>query len=165
MILKHGIRRFFRLFFALVSGAFGRNSDRCHLGNAMICPVVSFALTKWNLMASSSPRKIVKTNYSGTTKYTKMNPPLRIIARQRFPDRRSAAQAEYAMKRLTPLEKRQWAYALDGIWSTALRERLGCLWLAGWWLCLSIVNWLVASFLPKESHNRASQGGAGYSYC
>ncbi len=46
MILKHGIRRFFRLFFALVSGAFGRNSDRCHLSNAMICPVVSFALTR-----------------------------------------------------------------------------------------------------------------------
>ena len=56
-----------------------------------------------------------KTHVAGKgAKYTKMNPPLRIIARQRFPDRRSAAQAEYAMKRLTPLEKRQWASTLNG---------------------------------------------------
>lgn len=56
-----------------------------------------------------------KTHVAGKgAKYTKMNPPLRIIARQRFPDRRSAAQAEYAMKRLTPLEKRQWAFTMNG---------------------------------------------------
>lgn len=45
-------------------------------------------------------------------KYTKINPPMRLLAQKEFPDRRSAAQAEYAMKRLTPLEKRQWALAL-----------------------------------------------------
>ena len=56
-----------------------------------------------------------KTHVAGKgAKYTKMNPPLRIIAKQRFPDRRSAAQAEYAMKRLTPLEKRQWAFTMNG---------------------------------------------------
>ncbi len=56
-----------------------------------------------------------KTHVAGKgAKYTKMNPPLRIIARQMFPDRRSAAQAEYAMKQLTPLEKRQWAFTMNG---------------------------------------------------
>jgi len=56
-----------------------------------------------------------KTHLAGKgAKYTKMNPPERIIARQQFPDRRSAAQAEYAMKRLTPLEKRQWAFTMNG---------------------------------------------------
>lgn len=48
-------------------------------------------------------------------KYTKINPPVRLLAQKEFPDRRSAAQAEYAMKRLTPLEKHQWAMALGGI--------------------------------------------------
>ncbi len=47
-------------------------------------------------------------------KYTRMNPPVKLLAAQKFPDRRSAAQAEYAMKLLTPLEKRQWAFALNG---------------------------------------------------
>jgi len=56
-----------------------------------------------------------QTHVSGKgAKYTKMNPPLRILARKEFLDRRSAAQAEYAMKQLSPLEKRQWAYALSG---------------------------------------------------
>lgn len=45
-------------------------------------------------------------------KYTRMNPPVRLLARKQFPDRRSAAQAEYAMKQLSPLQKKQWAYAL-----------------------------------------------------
>lgn len=48
-------------------------------------------------------------------KYTKINPPVRLLAQKEFPDRRSAAQAEYAMKRLTPLEKWQWAMALRGV--------------------------------------------------
>ena len=62
-----------------------------------------------------------KTHVAGKgAKYTKMNPPLRIIARQRFPDRRSAAQAEYAMKRLTPLEKRQWAFSMNGARQTKI---------------------------------------------
>ena len=48
-------------------------------------------------------------------KYTRMNPPVRLLAKKQFPDRRSAAQAEYAMKQLTPLQKRQWVYALGGV--------------------------------------------------
>ncbi|MDD5707047.1 MAG: GIY-YIG nuclease family protein [Kiritimatiellae bacterium] len=47
-------------------------------------------------------------------RYTKMFPPIRIIARVQYPNHREAAQAEVRMKRLTPLEKRQWAYALLG---------------------------------------------------
>jgi len=37
--------------------------------------------------------------------YTRMNPPVRLLAKWVYPDRRSAAQAERAMKRLKPLEK------------------------------------------------------------
>lgn len=37
--------------------------------------------------------------------YTRMNPPVRLLAQWEYPDRRSAAQAERAMKRLKPLEK------------------------------------------------------------
>ena len=53
-----------------------------------------------------------KVHQSGKgAKYTKMNPPVRILAKKLFPDRRSAARAEYEMKQLTPLEKWQWIYA------------------------------------------------------
>lgn len=47
-------------------------------------------------------------------KYTRLNPPLRIIARTRFESHREAAQEEARLKRLKPLEKRRWAYALGG---------------------------------------------------
>lgn len=46
--------------------------------------------------------------------YTRLFPPLRILGRKTFPDHRSAAQAERVFKTLSPLEKRQWAYALSG---------------------------------------------------
>jgi len=46
--------------------------------------------------------------------YTRLFPPLRIIGMKTFPDHRSAAQAERVFKKLSPLEKRQWAYALSG---------------------------------------------------
>ena len=46
--------------------------------------------------------------------YTRLNPPVRLLARREFPDRRGAAQEEYRMKRLSTLEKRQWAWALGG---------------------------------------------------
>lgn len=39
-------------------------------------------------------------------KYTKINRPLRLLGKKPFPDHRSAAQAEYAFKRLTKYEKR-----------------------------------------------------------
>lgn len=52
-------------------------------------------------------------------KYTRMNPPLRILARTKFDSHREAAQAEMAIKRLAPLEKRRWAYALGASEPTA----------------------------------------------
>lgn len=45
-------------------------------------------------------------------KYTRTHPPVRILARQEYPDHRSAAQAEHATKRLTPTQKRQLALSL-----------------------------------------------------
>jgi len=47
-------------------------------------------------------------------RYTRLNPPLRIIVRTRFDSHREAAQEEVRLKRLKPLEKRRWAYALGG---------------------------------------------------
>ncbi len=46
--------------------------------------------------------------------YTRLFPPVRILGVKSYPDHRSAAQAERAFKKLTPLEKRQWAYAMSG---------------------------------------------------
>lgn len=45
-------------------------------------------------------------------RYTRLNPPERLLAKREFPNRKSAAQEEYRMKRLSVLEKRQWAWAL-----------------------------------------------------
>ena len=47
--------------------------------------------------------------------YSKINPPIRILAIKEYPDRRSAAQAEYAIKKLQPLEKWRWATASSGL--------------------------------------------------
>jgi putative endonuclease len=47
--------------------------------------------------------------------YTRLHRPLRILGVKTFPDHRSAAQAERVFKKLTPLQKRQWAYALSGV--------------------------------------------------
>lgn len=44
-------------------------------------------------------------------RYTRMNPPVRLLARRAYPDHRSAAQAELAIKRLSCLEKWRWAAA------------------------------------------------------
>jgi len=46
-------------------------------------------------------------------KYTKLNPPVRLVAKKEFPDRKSAAQEEYRMKRLSTLDKHKWAWALQ----------------------------------------------------
>lgn len=46
--------------------------------------------------------------------YTKLNPPVRLLARKEYPSRRLAAQAEYAMKQLSAIEKWRWVYALSG---------------------------------------------------
>lgn len=39
-------------------------------------------------------------------RYTRAHPPLRVLMRQDHPDRASASRAEYAIKQLTPLQKR-----------------------------------------------------------
>ena len=39
-------------------------------------------------------------------RYTRSHPPLRVLASFEHPDRSSAAKAEYAIKRLTPAQKR-----------------------------------------------------------
>ena len=39
-------------------------------------------------------------------KYTRSNPPVKLLITKEYPDRRSALQAEYAMKRLTHQKKR-----------------------------------------------------------
>jgi putative endonuclease len=44
-------------------------------------------------------------------KYTQMNPPERLLASRAYPDHRSAAQAELAIKRFSCLEKWRWAVA------------------------------------------------------
>lgn len=46
--------------------------------------------------------------------YTRLNSPLRVIVRTRFDSHREAAKEEARLKRLKPLEKRRWAYALGG---------------------------------------------------
>jgi putative endonuclease len=44
-------------------------------------------------------------------KYTKMNPPVRLLCSVEYQNHREAAEAEYAMKQLKPLEKLRWALA------------------------------------------------------
>jgi putative endonuclease len=44
-------------------------------------------------------------------RYTRMNPPVRLLARRAYPDHRSAAQAEFTIKGLSCLEKWRWAAA------------------------------------------------------
>jgi len=45
-------------------------------------------------------------------KYTRMNPPVRIVGTRQFESHRAAAQAEVAIKRLSAFEKRHWAVTL-----------------------------------------------------
>ena len=57
-----------------------------------------------------------KKHLSGKgARYTKMHPPLRVLAKKEYNDRRSAAQAEYAIKQMQPFEKWRWAVALNGL--------------------------------------------------
>ena len=46
--------------------------------------------------------------------YTRLNSPIRILAKREFPNRKSAAQEEYRMKWLSKLDKHKWAWALGG---------------------------------------------------
>jgi putative endonuclease len=46
-------------------------------------------------------------------KYTRMNPPVRLLGSWQFENRRAAAQAEVALKRLPASRKRDWEMALS----------------------------------------------------
>lgn len=47
-------------------------------------------------------------------RYTRLHPPLRLLGSLPFPDRRTAARAERAVKALPVHEKRRWALASGG---------------------------------------------------
>jgi len=56
--------------------------------------------------------------------YTKLNPPVRLLASCEFPSRADAMKAEREMKGLSPVEKRQWAFSYG--WDYPLiRQELG----------------------------------------
>lgn len=46
-------------------------------------------------------------------RYTRSHPPARLLASEAFPDRSSAAKAEYRIKQLTPAGKRAYAARLS----------------------------------------------------
>lgn len=46
--------------------------------------------------------------------YTRLNPPLRLLAQVEYQNHKLAAQAEREMKKLAPWEKWRWARALSG---------------------------------------------------
>jgi putative endonuclease len=48
-------------------------------------------------------------------KYTRANPPLRLIGAMAYPDRSTATRAELAFKRLTAAEKRARIWAFDEV--------------------------------------------------
>ncbi|HLS82686.1 MAG TPA: GIY-YIG nuclease family protein [Steroidobacter sp.] len=42
-------------------------------------------------------------------RFTRANPPLKVLGAQAFPTKSQALRAEYALKQLTPVQKLQWA--------------------------------------------------------
>lgn len=55
-----------------------------------------------------------KKHASGTgARYTRMNPPIRVLAKQCYPSHRDAARAEWAFKQLTRTQKRQRIVSLN----------------------------------------------------
>jgi len=46
--------------------------------------------------------------------YTRLNPPVRLLASMRYPDRRAATQAELEMKKMSAVAKRQWVLLFGG---------------------------------------------------
>lgn len=49
--------------------------------------------------------------------YTRLKPPLRLLAKKLYASRREALAAERDFKRMSPWEKRRWAIALGGLLS------------------------------------------------
>lgn len=53
-------------------------------------------------------------------RYTRSRPPRRLLAIVEYPDRSTASKAEYAMKRLSALEKRSFCLQRSGVWQIGL---------------------------------------------
>lgn len=62
-----------------------------------------------------------KAHVSGKgARYTRSNPPRRLLAILEYPDRSTASKAEYAMKRLSAAEKRSFCLQRDALWTISL---------------------------------------------
>ncbi|MNR88162.1 GIY-YIG nuclease superfamily protein [compost metagenome] len=57
-------------------------------------------------------------------RYTRSNPPRRLLAVLEYPDRSSASKAEYAMKRLSATAKRSFCLQRDALWSIAVADAI-----------------------------------------
>lgn len=55
-------------------------------------------------------------------RYTRSRPPRRLLATVEYPDRSTASKAEYAMKRLSALEKRRFCLQRNGVWQLGVRH-------------------------------------------
>lgn len=55
-------------------------------------------------------------------RYTRSRPPRRLLAIVEYPDRSTASKAEYAMKRLSALEKRRFCLQRSGLWQINLPQ-------------------------------------------
>lgn len=53
-------------------------------------------------------------------RYTRSRPPRRLLTIVEYPDRSAASKAEYAMKRLSALEKRCFCLQRSGLWQINL---------------------------------------------
>jgi putative endonuclease len=53
-------------------------------------------------------------------RYTRSRPPRRLLAIVEYPDRSIASKAEYAMKRLSALEKRRFCLQRNVLWQLSL---------------------------------------------
>lgn len=56
-------------------------------------------------------------------RYTRSRPPRRLLAIVEYPDRSTASKAEYAMKRLSALEKRGFCLQRSGLWQINLPHK------------------------------------------
>jgi putative endonuclease len=57
-------------------------------------------------------------------RYTRSNPPRRLLAVLEYPDRSAASKAEYAMKRLSAAQKRSLCLQRDALWSISLADHI-----------------------------------------
>jgi len=66
-----------------------------------------------------------KAHVSGKgARYTRSNPPRRLLAILEYPDRSTASKAEYAMKRLSAAEKRSFCLRRDALWTISLADHM-----------------------------------------